>query len=772
MKKGIHFLQKALALTLTTLLWWTAGTCQATENQAVIDVLMVFDTTSRQNIQQTMTTEGVTLHPMSVEQTAELAINQLNRILVNSKIGNKVKFRNAGILLSSYETTKILNGENTKNKPDDLTAMRTGLVEGLEKAREESKADLVIMFTYYPVNGPHIAGSARPIELKCLYMPTNVYEPLYQEFGQKEGFATTFNVRSIRLADTTFSHEICHLLGAGHSDTQFMQCGPQAEMDAAGCYPDNEQLCTLMSYNGRQDPTTDNLQVKFSTPLLVLSHPGTVVHQGKEVTVGDENYHNNAAVVVRHASAVAAFRVSGREKAINDSPDEAIAMPTLVPFSEKFQHIMTGKINALMENGTVTEYYANLIARENNIDPRTIDRKALFQELWKNRRKVYKELTEDASIYSQLIDNEFMRHNPEENFISCTLGTTVGGTKESGEQGPDGGMGNIVWYKVTLPCDGDLEIAVRRAITTRDFQPVMGVYYGSQKSKFKQIEHRETQNTADGSFIKSISVNVPGNTPLYIAVDSAQGSQPGNFCLMVRHVKGTYNGKPLTEGDSDEDKGKDEDEDKGKDGDKEKGKDKGKGIEKARTEPEWDSLDITLLALCIIMFLSCTVMGYLLWLQSLKTRQLAPKSVFDEVDKPASTAGRESAQEYKTDVIQINAYPPNEPGFVLNLRGTLSDGTAVDYNINLKDVKNTHNYYIGRDKKMSHFVINDSTISGCHAVLKVRADEKGEMLLLGDAGSTNGTWVNGRRLYKDECAKVKLGQTLQLGRCTFTISTK
>lgn len=748
--------------------------------------MMVFDTTARQNIREAVNLKGTTSAPMTEEQTAELAINQLNRILVDSGIGDKVKFRNAGIVRSSYKTTRLTNGEDPKDKPDDLTAMRSGLVEGLEKAREESKADLVIMFTYYPVTGAHIAGSALPIELNSLYIPTGRYESIYQACGNKEGFATTFNVLSIRAGNDTFSHEICHLLGAGHSDTQFMQCGPQSEMDAAGCYPYNEELATLMSYEGRQDPTTDNLQKKRSFRVPILSNPSTKEFEGGKgsITFGDENYHNNAAVVVRHASAVAAFRVSGREKAINDSPDEAIALPALVPFSEKFRRLMSGIFYSDLENGTLVELFAHYIAEEKGIDPSAIDRKALFQHLWENREKLFQEFCEIEPKREESIGKEFLRHNPAENFISCTLGTTVGGSKESGEPAPDGGMGNIVWYKVTIPCDGDLEVAVRRAITTPGFQPVLGVYYGSQKSKLKQIEHSEAQVTADGAFIKSISVNVPGNTPLYIAVDSAQGSQPGNFCLMARHIKGTYNGKPLTEGDSDEDKGKEEDEDKekgededkgkGEDEDKEKGEDKNKEkeVEQARTEPEWDSLDMTLLALCILMFLSCTVMGYLLWLQSLKTRQLTPKSAFDEDNNQPGTVGRERAQERKTEVVEIKDYPPNEPGFVLNLRGTLSNGTAVDYNINLKDVKSIRNYYIGRDAKASHFVINDPTISSRHAVLKVRTDEKGELLLLGDAGSKNGTWVNGRRLCNTECAKVKLGQTVQLGRCTFSVSTK
>ncbi len=770
MKNPIQFLRKALALTLASLLWWSAGTCRATENQAIIDVLMVFDDSASKHIRQKGTVNGTVLHPMNEEQTAELAINQLNRVLMDSGIGNKVRFRNAGIVRSSYRTTTLLNGESPKYKPHDLTAMRSGLVEGLEKAREQSKADLVIMFTYYPIKGPCIVGAALPVELNSLYAATDTYEELYKKLGNKEGFATTFNVLTIRTGDTTFSHEVCHLLGAGHADTQFAQCGPQAEMDAAGCYPSNEAYATLMSYEDRQDPTTDDLQTKKSIPVPVLSHPGTTTFKGQEMTLGDENYHNNAAVVVRHASAVAAFRVSGREKAINDSPDEAIAMPALVPFNEKFERLMWPKFHLLLQTGDLQKIAAAIIAEDNGVDPASIDRRALTQEIWENREKAFQLFFNGEKfpfLRRKFMDDEFMRHKPEENFISCTLGTTIGGTKESGEPAPAEGTGNIVWYKVTPPCDGDLEVAVRRIITAPGFQPVMGIYYGSQKSKLKQIEHREAQATEDGAFIKSITANVPGNTPLYIAVDSARGSQPGNFCLMVRHVKGTYSGQPLTEDTADEDdKGNDEGEDEGKD----KGEDEGEDEDKGSAAPTWDSLDITLLALCIVMLLSCTVMGYLLWLQSLKARLATPKSPFD--NNQPGPGGKVKEQERKTDIVQINERPQAEPGFILNLQGTLSDGTPANYDIDLKAVKATRNYYIGREKTMSNFVINDPTISARHAVLKVRTDEKGEILLLGDAGSTNGTWVNGRQLFENECTKVKRGQKVQLGRCTFTISTK
>ncbi len=715
---------------------WYTGTSAAVENQAVIDVLMVFDRTASEHIRQALVRNGeVILHPMTEEQTAELAINQLNRVLVNSGIGDKVKFRNVGILRSSYRTTTQTNGEASH----DLEDMRLGRVEGLDEARAKSKADLVMMFTYYPITGPAVVGRAIPLELDSLYVPTEKYEKTYSDLGNKGGFATTFNVLTIRAKDTTFSHEVCHLLGAGHSDSQFKQCGPQSEMDAAGCYPGNEAYATLMSYEDREDVNTDNLQKKSSQPLPVLSHPGTKTVNGVELTLGDEKYHNNAAVVVRHASAVAGFRVSGREKAINDSPDQAIAMPTFVPFREKLERLLWGYFYAEVQRGTLQQQIARILVEQDNVNPNELSMELLTLITLANKKQIFPSLVHEneCGFRGRYIDEEFMRHDPAENYISCTLGTTIGGTKESGEPVPAGGSGKTVWYKVLTPSDGDLEVAVRKGITTEGFRPAMGIYFGSGKNKLQQLEH--TVNTDAGSeFIQSISANVPGNTPLYIAVDSEQGSPAGNFCLVTRHKNGTYTGKPLAEPEPDD------------------GGDDNPPPTPSGSTPlhrEWDGVDTALLLFCLLMFLSTAVMGYLMWLQNYRRKMSADSNNSNNVKPPTPPI------------------PNAQPG-ILTLQGTLSNGSPVSYDIDLVAVKNAHNYYIGRDAKQSQTVIPDSTVSKRHAVLKIRRDAKGDMLLMGDAGSSNGTCIDGVWLKEDECVKIKWGQVIQMGNCSFRIIKK
>lgn len=58
------------------------------------------------------------------------------------------------------------------------------------------------------------------------------------------------------------------------------------------------------------------------------------------------------------------------------------------------------------------------------------------------------------------------------------------------------------------------------------------------------------------------------------------------------------------------------------------------------------------------------------------------------------------------------------------------------------------------------------------AVFKMRSEENRKVLLLGDAGSRNGTSVNGNRMTGGLCAKIHNNAKIQLGQCVFTLTTK
>ncbi len=97
----------------------------------------------------------------------------------------------------------------------------------------------------------------------------------------------------------------------------------------------------------------------------------------------------------------------------------------------------------------------------------------------------------------------------------------------------------------------------------------------------------------------------------------------------------------------------------------------------------------------------------------------------------------------------------------LYLQGYLSTGQAVFYSIHFQDLLATHSYTIGRAND-NNLCIPDNTVSSHHAALKVRNGA----LLLGDCGSSNGTYINGSRLQPNTYMKLRKKDQIVLGRVT------
>ena len=69
---------------------------------------------------------------------------------------------------------------------------------------------------------------------------------------------------------------------------------------------------------------------------------------------------------------------------------------------------------------------------------------------------------------------------------------------------------------------------------------------------------------------------------------------------------------------------------------------------------------------------------------------------------------------------------------------------------------------LGREKAAGvDLVLGDGTVSGRHC--SVQVGRKGEAGLITDLGSTNGTAVNGRDVGRNGKAKLRAGDTIQLG---------
>jgi predicted component of type VI protein secretion system len=65
---------------------------------------------------------------------------------------------------------------------------------------------------------------------------------------------------------------------------------------------------------------------------------------------------------------------------------------------------------------------------------------------------------------------------------------------------------------------------------------------------------------------------------------------------------------------------------------------------------------------------------------------------------------------------------------------------------------------VGRQRNMCDFYLNDSSVSRVHAIF----EKKGDKVTVRDAGSTNGTYLNDKRLSMEEEAETNLGDTISI----------
>ncbi|MGN0298177.1 MAG: DUF6382 domain-containing protein [Lachnospiraceae bacterium] len=77
---------------------------------------------------------------------------------------------------------------------------------------------------------------------------------------------------------------------------------------------------------------------------------------------------------------------------------------------------------------------------------------------------------------------------------------------------------------------------------------------------------------------------------------------------------------------------------------------------------------------------------------------------------------------------------------------------------------NTYPFLIGKDSSQCQAVLPLSTVSRVHA----RLEREGELVYLYDNGSTNGTWVNQRKIEKEEKILLKTGDEVKFAVAIFT----
>ena len=744
------------------------GTLQAEEEKCptTVDILFVFDETARNALNSVGGRRNFVNR--SPEEITQECIQQLNHLMSNSGLREDVMFRCCGIFHASYRSQAGTNGqflgkdvralmtgqadENGTQMAGNLLSRKNGDFRPmtLKEAEEFSHSDLVIMLVDFDRErgADCCMGQAAVGRYNSLYLTTDRQKGRYSVFLMETGNSSNY----------VLSHELCHLFGAGHSDYQTYQRGPQAETDAAGTYTveNGVDVATLMSYT-----TTLDLRANEPTELrarrdLILSNPQSreVNRNGKIFTysVGDESSHNNAAVVRRAASSVSMYSVSGNERVINDNFNRAIALPPMKPLAEKLRMALeSGAASQENFDRVIIANWATRWDRTNNIFIRTA---------FENR-------------YDRYISPEFLQEGMAGCLVSCVLGTNVEATRENGEPELEGGLGKTVWYSVTPPVSGKMTIGIRTLYTTHSFRPVLGVFRGESLDQLEALPHTVYSDERDNRFYKHrIQVDVRQGEKLYIAVDSSTDTgrgfnllvslkpDPSTAAMALAMDSMSENRSQLAIRASIEEAAEPPAETSTA-GQNEASPQT--ATQKSSSQKQWDTTDSVLLAIAV-GFMLATI---------LTCCNLLSASFSDSAKNKPRTNNEPNKGEKEDDDDNQVAFTSAPAAPVTNdnlkLIGKLSTNEQVEYTVKIQDIANKGNFYLGRAETCD-LTIPDSTISRYHAVFKVRAAEDGYVLLIGDAGSTNGTIIDDIRLTENQSLKVQNDTRINIGDCSFTLS--
>lgn len=694
-----------------------AAAAAAAPAETQIDVMILFEKRATAKFEKA----GANL-----ENVANQAIGKLNDILANTigpdgkPLKTHVEFNLAHYACLQYEGKTQEGGRSGRKEDFDYFESD----DTIKKWRDEHKADLVVIFNGYDINNGGIMGGALAIggrqilrpQGECSHIDNAFYIAQFQwECGLPQG-------------DLTFQHEVCHLLVCGHSDMQFAQSGPQLQPDSRGSmvYGENDVplMSTLMTYetmgsehNGHltyaladatytYTPTADNglscrMNGKPIRPLPYLSGP-YVMHDnetGKDYSMGD-NKHNNARNLLYFAPIVASYRVNGKEKAPGDTFAEAQGMSRPLQSMEPALFFWRFEKRQMLHQ--------------------------ILNGKWENTGDDSEEKNaKTAAAILQLIAfsniNNFAQiPNPDpfpiENLTKETLEKDFASIKTGGNEEP--------WYwlwgcnRTAGRENGEPivhEQAAGKTVWYR-FSPTQdGVAHYKARKGFSNAEVMAKAFT--GNAVNNLT---PAEEQHFTAEPQLSAEEKEHFSctgsFYVRRGQDVYLAVDTREQEG---------------GffnlifyveEKELPPLPAVALQQARPsllQHRW-----LLLALGLIS-LGCAG-GMVIALIKLRRLNRALRAA---VDKGG-----------------------------VRIDGRLSDGSSFSCYLTMAQLAAKHNYTIGSAQKCL-LVIPDPTVEARHAVFKVRNGQ----LLLGDAGSRDGTVVNGRLLRKDECVRVSADCECRLG---------
>ena len=212
-----------------------------------------------------------------VTNFAQTAVQKMNVALANTGLDSSFRFRLVGVATLSVSASTVHDGLEAIK--DD----RTGWYE-VKTARDAVGADIVTTLVD--------TGSA--------YGINGVGTSLHSGMSPSSFAENAYNVCAIRAVaiSHTMTHEVGHNMGAGHSDVQVSQPGPQLYPYSSGYYfiANDEPYCTIMAYNG------ENPSGEFSTQVPFFSSP-SYTYEG--TAVGDSTHDNTSTLASTYAAASA-----------------------------------------------------------------------------------------------------------------------------------------------------------------------------------------------------------------------------------------------------------------------------------------------------------------------------------------------------------------------------------------------------------------------------------------------------------------------------------
>lgn len=258
---------------------WTRG--EADTNR--IDLLLVFDASARNWL------AGQGLEP---EGYAKKCVADMNQSLAYTGVDRYFSFRLGGVLdispvdLGDYELQDVVAPFTTKLSTRRLPH---GIVERISRARDDSKADIVAILIVGKTD--NIYGYSQSLCVDRL--TADGFKIASEQHAYCACRVDSVDTRHVLL------HEIGHLLGAGHSDTQRRSPGPQL-FPYSSAYRFQAGKTPLTTITGYPEEKDGIILPFFSTPNYVLTYADEDGVVWRDVPVGTTTNDNTRTVVATY----------------------------------------------------------------------------------------------------------------------------------------------------------------------------------------------------------------------------------------------------------------------------------------------------------------------------------------------------------------------------------------------------------------------------------------------------------------------------------------